>query len=695
MAKVYSYTKDYLTRDGQPWFPVMGEFHYSRYPQQYWKESVYKMKAGGVDIVSTYVFWIHHEEVENVYDFTGQRNLRRFAETVKECGMKMFLRVGPWCHGEARNGGFPDWLLKKEYEPRTNDARYFEEVRKYYAEISRHVSGLFHQDGGPIIGIQIENEYGHCGGMDKEAGEEHIRRLTQIAKEVGLIAPLYTATGWGGAATGGLLPVMGGYCEAPWDQRITELEPNENYVFTNERNDPNIGSDYGRKCDITYNITEFPYLTAELGGGLQVTHHRRPVASAKDIGAMSLVKLGSGVNLLGYYMYHGGTNPRGRLTTLQESRETGYANDLPVYSYDFSAPVREFGQMSDTLNEIKLLAMFVKDFGGELCEMMTYLEKEQKPEDFKTLRTAVRRKGRQGYLFVNNYQRRHEMQEHLGKVLEIQLEEEVITCPPTDIHKDDFFFIPFHMPVGDGILTTALATPLCRINCDGEETYVFYTDCRPQYVWEKEPTNAKVMTLSRKMALNSWKVELDRTYLLITEDKVIEAEHGYEILVKKNADLCSYPVLTETPKGYRYAGMDGEFALYKKTGEIPKISADWRLVREEAERKFYEVDLCYLEKKEGGEEPVSLNDCFLQVDFVGDQAKLYIDGIFVDDWFYTGKTWEIGMKRFGFPTKLEIEVNALHESDKVFLETWPEFNGGIACDVKAMKAEAELVMVLM
>ena len=64
-------------------------------------------------------------------------------------------------------------------------------------------------------------------------------------------------------------------------------------------------------------------------------------------------------------MYHGGTNPEGKLTTLQESRATGYPNDVPVLSYDFSAPVREYGQMSDTLNEIKLLAMFLKDFGRE------------------------------------------------------------------------------------------------------------------------------------------------------------------------------------------------------------------------------------------------------------------------------------------------------------------------------------------
>ena len=60
----YSFTPEYLTKDGKPWFPVMGEMHFSRYPQKYWKESLCKMKAGGVDVVSSYVIWIHHEEIE-------------------------------------------------------------------------------------------------------------------------------------------------------------------------------------------------------------------------------------------------------------------------------------------------------------------------------------------------------------------------------------------------------------------------------------------------------------------------------------------------------------------------------------------------------------------------------------------------------------------------------------------------------
>ncbi|MGN0251941.1 MAG: beta-galactosidase [Oliverpabstia sp.] len=681
----YGYIKDYLTRNGAPWFPVMGEFHFSRYPEQYWKESVYKMKAGGVDIISTYVFWIHHEEIEGEYDFSGQRNLRKFTETVKDCGMKMFLRIGPWCHGEVRNGGFPDWLLKKEYEPRTNQEAYFAEVEKFYREIYRQVEGLLWKDDGPIIGIQIENEYGHCGGLQGEEGEAHMRRLTEIAVHVGLSAPFYTATGWGGAVTGGLLPVMGGYCEAPWDQSVVELPPNENYVFTNDRNDPNIGSDYGKKHDITYDITAYPYLTAELGGGLQVTHHRRPVAAARDIGAMSMVKIGSGVNLIGYYMYHGGTNPKGKLSTLQESRETGYQNDLPVFGYDFAAPIREYGQMSDTLKEIKLLSMFIHDFGKELCKMDTVLENNyQDPADFGTLRTAVRTDGKQGYLFVNNYQRRYRMKDHRHTILKVNVGQDEICYPPIDVSDGDYFFLPFHMPVGDGELTSALATPLCKLSRDEQEVYVFYTDQNPKYLWGKQPSNARILTLTRNMALNAWKIGEKNPCLVITGGSVIETDTGYELLTRDADEIRCYPELTVVPQGYSFIKKDGEFSVYTCEKSIPQGQVSYRLAEEEENKKVYEIKITYPEEK--------INDCFLQIHFSGDQASLYVDQEWEDDWYYTGKPWEIGMKRYGFPENIRIEVFAMKENAPVFLETQPEYENGTACNLHHIKIMTEIAL---
>lgn len=683
----YGFTPKYMTKNKKPWFPVMGEFHFSRYPREYWKESIYKMKAGGLDVISSYVFWIHHEEIEKEYDFSGQRDLRAFVKTVKQCGMTLFLRIGPWCHGEVRNGGFPDWVLKKDYISRTNDEEYLKDVECFYLKIAEQVKGLLYDDGGPIIGVQIENEYGHCGGLQGEEGELHMVRLTNLAKKAGLIVPYYTATGWGGAVTGGLLPVMGGYCEAPWDQRLTEIEPSGNYVFTKERNDHNIGSDHGFGEGITFAMNKFPFLTAELGGGLQVTHHRRPIAHPKDIGAMSMVKLGCGVNLLGYYMYHGGTNPKGRLSTLQESKASEYPNDLPVFSYDFSAPIREFGQMSDTLKEVKLLTMFLQDFGSTLCEMETYLPKSNPRNQFNLtdLRASIRRKGNRGYLFINNYQRRYEMAEHLQEVLKVDLGKEVISFPARDIRNGDFFFLPFNMPVGDGILKNTLASPLCILHNDREESYIFYSEQDPVYQWIKEPLKTKVITLNRKDALNAWKIKNKKEYLMVTGGSIAESESGYEILTRHRDTIKSYPQLPNNPQGYRYQGKEDGFYVYECIEKPMDCSAGYTLIKEEDGKRIYEIMLqC----------PKEINDCFLKIDFAGDSARLYVHGEWEDDWFYTGQTWEIGLKRFQMPEKVRIEILPLKEEALVFLEKWPDFVNGIANSILNVTAEGEMVYSL-
>ena len=105
------FTPQFLTVDGEPWFPVMGEIHYSRVKPSSWKAELLKMKAGGVQIVSTYVFWIYHKEDEGVFDFSGDRDIRAFLRCARQVGLEIALRPGPWVNAECRNGGFPDWLL--------------------------------------------------------------------------------------------------------------------------------------------------------------------------------------------------------------------------------------------------------------------------------------------------------------------------------------------------------------------------------------------------------------------------------------------------------------------------------------------------------------------------------------------------------------------------------------------------------
>ncbi len=658
----YGFTPQYLTKNNEPWFPVMGEIHYSRYPKKYWKESILKMKAGGVSVISSYVIWIHHEEEEGVWDFCGNKDLRTFIKTCGECGVSLFLRIGPWCHGEVRNGGFPDWLLKKDFKVRTNDEEYFKTVKKLYMKIAEQTQGLLLKDigvfpsGGPVIGVQIENEFGHCGGLTGPEGEEHMKTLTAMAKETGFDVPLFTATGWGGAVTGGLIPVMGGYCEAPWDQRLTEIEPSGNYIFTHERNDHNIGSDFGFGTGITFDITKFPYLTAELGGGLQVTKHRRPLASAQDIGAMSLVKLGCGVNLLGYYMYHGGTNPVGKLSTLQESRDTGYINDLPVLSYDFNAPIREYGQLSPTYKELSLLTKFVTDFSRELCKMKAVIPPHNplSPSNTDSLRCSFRENEQgEGFVFVNNYQRHRKQKDHTNITLITPQNPsgKGVSFPPLDVPDASYFFLPYNMKIGDGILEYSLAAPLCILKKE-KPFYVFYT-AHPAaqlllaqgrsdelYKFIKEPSDAGIITLSKNDALNSVKID---NKLLISEAEVYE--DGENI-------ICSF-------RKHGYECMT-------------------HLIEETNGKKIYQLDIPQWEG----------DDCFLTISYYGNTACLYEKKDLIADNFFISPdlTWEIGLKRFGKGKShsFRLEITALNEDDAVYLEKKPPFTNGKACSLQSV-----------
>lgn len=685
-----TFNKDYIKKGDTPWFPIMGEFHYSRYPKEYWKESLYKMKAGGVEVISTYVFWIHHEEIEGEYDFTDNKNLREFVALIKDCGLTLMLRIGPWCHGECRNGGLPDWLFTKGFTPRSNEEEYFSYVFQFYQKIYEQVKGFFYKDNGPIIGVQIENEFGHCGGIDGEEGEAHMKRLYQMAKSIGYEVPLYTATGWGGAVTGGLLPVMGGYCEAPWDERITEIEPSGNYIFTNERNDHNIGSDYGFATGITFDLEKFPYLTAELGGGLQVTKHRRPIATGSDIGAMSLVKLGCGVNLLGYYMYHGGTNPVGKHSSLQESKATGYPNDYPELSYDFNAPIKEYGQISESFKEIKLYAMFAKDFGEEFCRMKLHLPAENplNPNDFTSLRTSVRYKDSSGYVFVNNYQRHYPMKEHQGVSLHVCLEDKEITFPPLRVPDRFYAFYPFGMPIGNATLITALATPLCKLENE-EATYVFYTDIEPCYEIDGELKNTRILTLTREQAKNAYKIALPKEHIIISDSLILTECEEVSCIGRTIPRLMVYPELDVIPAGFECAGKEGELWIYEKKSIIARPSVSFQLIAQEDgikntdNKKQYEILIDANDH--------SYNDLFLKITYAGDSAKLYNNDKIIADHFYTGQEWEIGCKRFGFPKKLVIEIVPLLEGSSIYLEQWPKFENHMACELISVGAEYEYV----
>ena len=410
-----------LMMDGRRVIPVMGEVHYSRIPADEWGEELKKMKDGGVTIVATYVFWNHVEEQEGIFRWDGQRDLHRFLQLCKEQGLPVVLRIGPFCHGEARNGGLPDWVFDKGCKLRSQDPIFLACVERLYRQIYSQVIGLQWKDGGPVMACQFDNEYGGSG--------DYLMALKDIALRTGFDLPFYTRTGWPELSKpvpfGEMLPLYGDYADGFWDKSLEETAGNyyKAFNFKGFRSSTAIGTDLlgEQKEHLTKGDGDYPYFTCELGGGMITAYHRRPYIYPEDSYSMALVKLGSGSNLLGYYMYHGGTNPEG-LTTLNETQRTrGTANnDLPVKNYDFQAPLGEFGQTYPQYYMLRPLHLLMHDYGEMLAPMEASFPAPQdlaKGED-TGLRWAVRSNGESGFIFINNYERLQNLSPKKGMVLE-------------------------------------------------------------------------------------------------------------------------------------------------------------------------------------------------------------------------------------------------------------------------------------
>ncbi len=487
-GRTVGFNRSWFVRDGRPWLPVMGELHFSRVPAAEWGESLRKMKACGIEIVASYVFWNHHEETPGRWDWTGCRDLRAFAGECKRQGLLLWLRIGPWCHGEARHGGFPDDI--QAGPKRCNDPRYLERVRRFFKQIAGQVGGLYFKDGGPVVGIQLENEFDFSGAE----GYAHMQTLRRMAVEAGMDVPFYSATRWPAARAGQteFLLGNGGYPEHPWDQQVGPMAPLDVFVPRRMKVDPSIGADLlGNRLPADEDSGSFmPLMTVELGGGNQVTWHRRPLIRELDCPAMALVALGSGANALGYYMFHGGVNPPGRTGPLQESRASGYPNDCPLVNYDFQAPIGSEGQLNPPYRHFKNLHQFVRDFGGDLCRLPSVLPAPavRSPADADTLRCAIRGTRDHGYLFISNYQREivtrdlPGVQFKLGGAPEA---ESFIPAAPVTIPADTLAIWPYNLDLNGTRLRYATATLWGRLG--NEFVFVETPGVRPEFMLDDGP----------------------------------------------------------------------------------------------------------------------------------------------------------------------------------------------------------------
>ena len=461
----------YVTIGNKPFIPVTGEFHFSRYANKYWDESIKKMKAGGINVIATYVFWNIHEENEGKFNWTGDRDIRKFVALCARNNIYAIVRIGPFCHGEIRNGGFPDWLLGKPLSIRSNDPKYLFYVERLYNEIGKQIKGQYYKNGGPIIGIQIENEYQHSAapwgltypgqphdmtaserdlavtqegvsvaqGNNPYAslGNDHMKILKSLSVKAGMDVPLYTATGWGNAAIipNESIPVTAAYAYPFWTPK-RDLSPF--YLYKDMHKAP----DYS---PVRYKPEDYPAFPAELGSGIMSVYTRRPIAVHKSFDALINRCIGSGANGVGYYMYHGGSTPKGEHNYFSDE-----AYGLPKISYDFQAPIGEFGQVREGFHRLKLLHFFLQDFGDVLGPTQTVLPKNAskiKPENIDDLRYAARVKGNSGFLFINNFQDDTTLTEKKNIQVKIKTANGDISFPETGgftLKSDENVIFPFN-----------------------------------------------------------------------------------------------------------------------------------------------------------------------------------------------------------------------------------------------------------
>ncbi|MGA7029521.1 MAG: beta-galactosidase [Candidatus Acidiferrales bacterium] len=754
----------FISINSQPWLPVMGEFHFSRYPEKYWEEEILKMKAGGVQIVSTYIFWIHHEEIEGQFDWSGQRNLRRFIELCGKHGMYVFVRIGPWVHGEARNGGFPDWLLSKA-KVRTNDPAYLSYVQRFYGEIGKQLQGLFWKDDGPIVGVQLENEYGKRG---PDAGAAHISELKKIALESGIDAPLYTVTGWPNSdfPPREVIPVFGAYPDGFWQDYPGEAPPDEAYLFTLKRDTNDIPAalvQSAKQQDQAF--SHDPYFLAEAGGGMELSYHRRPLVQPADVAAVNVTHVGSGANLFGYYMFHGGANPKGKLTTLQETHATGYPNDMPQISYDFQAPLGEFGQMHPSFRKLKLLHQFYNEFGTDLAPMVALLPQRtpSSPADSVVLRSAIRTNGDSGFLFINNYVHNLPMPERQDRVFQIRLPHETIQLPrkPVNIPANAYLIWPFNLSLGSGPVASqdqprlvySTAQLLTRLDARDSIYYVFFAipGVAPQFAFDEkslgtlsaagateireggilyldglqpstsdaisiEPASGKtihILLLSETQAENLWKITLhSEPYLILSHADVFSDDSTLYLRSRDNSALAFsvLPGLAAAPKAdapLQKSGSDGVFTSFAATVEPRTFEIHWTQTQQPGQ--VAPVQTSSLQRKH----PVAvapddsafknaavwkitlptdglagLSDVFLRINYTGDIGRLYAGEHLLDDDFYHGEPWEVGLKRF-IPVpgqELTLDVLPLRKDAPIYFSPRARPDFGSAQQISDLRA---------
>ncbi len=298
--------------DGQPFQIRSGSMHYFRVVPQYWRDRLIRLKNMGLNCVETYIAWNVHERRRGIYDFTGMADVEAYVRLAGELGLYVILRPSPYICAEWEFGGLPAWLLKEEMVLRSSDPVYLGAVEKWYQELIPRLVPLQVTHGGPVILMQVENEYGSYGN-----DRRYLQTLRDWMRSLGVDVPLITSDG-------------------P-EEDMLECGTVEGVHVT-----CNFGSRAEERLDYMESRGISPLMCMEFWCGWfdawQNPDHARtdPVSSAEDLKA--ILRRGH-VNL---YMFHGGTS---------FGLASG-ANDYDcltpdVTSYDYDAPLSEDGRETE------------------------------------------------------------------------------------------------------------------------------------------------------------------------------------------------------------------------------------------------------------------------------------------------------------------------------------------------------------
>ncbi|UPK67711.1 glycoside hydrolase family 35 protein [Chitinophaga filiformis] len=302
--------KDFLL-DGKPYQIISGEMHPARIPKEYWRHRIQMAKAMGCNTIAAYVFWNYHEQEEGKFDFSSEnRDIAAFVKLAQQEGMWVLLRPGPYVCAEWEFGGLPPYLLRiPDIKVRCMDPRYMAATARYVKALAEQVKGLQVTNGGPILMVQVENEYGSFGN-----DRQYLYKLKELWEQNGINVPFYTADGpvsallEAGTVPGAAIGLDSGSSEG-------------DFAAAGKQN------------------PDVPSFSSESYPGW-LTHWGEKWARPDKAGIVKEVKfLMDTKRSFNLYVIHGGTNFG--FTAGANSGGKGYEPDLT--SYDYDAPINEQG----------------------------------------------------------------------------------------------------------------------------------------------------------------------------------------------------------------------------------------------------------------------------------------------------------------------------------------------------------------